>query len=505
MNTPKTNVIIIGGGPAGLTAAYQLSKKQIPAIVLEKDNLVGGISRTESYKGFLFDIGGHRFFTKVKAVENIWREVLSDDDFLSRERLSRIYFNRTFLPYPLRLSRSLFRVGWLNSITIPVSFLKSKAFPYPKEENLEQWVSNRFGKKLYEIFFKTYTEKVWGIPCHEISADWAAQRIKGLSLGSVLKNLTRKQSSRNKSEVIKTLIDRFDYPRQGPGMMWERMTELIKNLGGEVHKNSNVTQVFWDETGVKAVELEADGQQANLAGTDFISSMPIRELINKLSPAPPKEIIEAADNLRYRDFITVALVVNKREVFPDNWIYIHEPKVKLGRIQNFKNWSSEMVQDQSKTCLGLEYFCFEGDGLWQMSEAELIELGKRELVEIGLVEAKDVVDGKVLKVPKAYPIYDNDYKNALQIIRGFLGRLGNLQLVGRNGMHKYNNQDHSMLTAMLAVENICGAKHNLWQVNTEADYHEKTNGHSDNWEEMLGNISSTQPQVPQKITPEFSD
>lgn len=498
-------IIIIGGGPAGLTAAYQLSKAQIPAIVLEKDKLVGGLSRTESYRGFLFDIGGHRFFTKVEAVEEIWQEVLSDSDFPKRPRLSRIYFNRRFFPYPLQLSTSLLQVGFTNLLIIACSFLKAKMFPEKQEKNLEQWISNRFGKKLYKIFFKTYTEKVWGIPCTEISADWAAQRIKGLSVGEIVRSFVRKQSTRQKSEMVKTLINEFNYPRRGPGMMWEAMGELIEQFGGKVRKNSEVTKIIWNEKGVGGLETNWNGQIEIVEGTDFISSMPIRELVKKLSPAPPPDVLQAAEKLRYRDFLTVVLIVNKRDVFPDNWIYIHEPNVKLGRIQNFKNWSAEMVKNQSQTSLGLEYFCFEGDELWQMSETELINLAKRELSEIGLVEEKLIVEGTVLKVPNAYPIYDGEYKDNLLRIRGFLKKLGNLQLVGRNGMHKYNNQDHSMFTAMLAVENILGANYDLWAVNTEDEYQEETANFPERLREIRRQIALTQPPVPNRLSPEFNE
>jgi protoporphyrinogen oxidase len=499
-------IIIIGGGPAGLTAAYQLSKAQVPAIVLEKDNLLGGLSRTESYNGFLFDIGGHRFFTKVEAVEKIWREVLSEDDFPQRGRLSRIYFNRRFFPYPLRISASLFQVGLINLAIIPFSLLKAKMFPERNETNFEHWVSNRFGKKLYEIFFKTYTEKVWGMPGTEISADWAAQRIRGLSVGEIIKGFVRKQSGRQKREVVKTLINEFNYPRRGPGMMWEAMGELIEQSGGEVRKNSDVTKIIWDERGVCGVEITRRGKIEKVEGTDFISSMPIRELFKKLSPAPPPEVLKAAERLRYRDFLTIALVVNKPDVFPDNWIYVHEPEVKLGRIQNFKNWSPEMVKDQSQTCLGLEYFCFAGDALWEMPESELINLAKRELSQIGLVEERFVVDGKVLKIPNAYPVYDGEYKENLMKIRGFLNKIPNLQLVGRNGMHKYNNQDHSMLTAMLAVENILGASHDLWAINTEDEYQEeKAANLSEKLKEYGRQIAVTQPGIPNKLSPELNE
>ncbi len=463
-------VVIIGGGPAGLTAAYELSKAERPSVVLEKDTAAGGISRTATYKGYRFDIGGHRFFTKVRAVEEMWREVLTNGDFLRRQRLSRIYFNKRFFHYPLRPANALLGLGLWNSAMILASYLKAQLFPQRSEDTFEQWVSNRFGARLYRTFFKTYTEKVWGIPCNEISAEWAAQRIKGLSLLSALKNALLQQQSAHKSRVIKTLIDAFDYPRLGPGMMWETVVELVRARGHEVRFGAEVQKIFWSDDRVEAVETGANGR---VDGTHFISSMPLRELIQKLTPEAPAAVREAADGLRYRDFLTVALILNRRDVFPDNWIYIHDPEVKMGRIQNFKNWSPDMVPDANTTCLGLEYFCFEGDGLWTMADGELIELGKQELEKLGLARAADVVDGTVVRMPKAYPVYDADYSAHLEVVRRFLATFTNLQVVGRNGMHRYNNQDHSMLTAMLAVKNILGANFDLWTVNDDQEYHEE--------------------------------
>ena len=493
-NLNDKKVIIIGGGPAGLTAAYQLSKQDIPAIVLEKENKVGGISKTVKYKGFLFDLGGHRFFTKVKSVQKIWDEVLSDD-FLLRPRLSRIYFNKKFFSYPMKLSKEIFGIGLLNTFLIPISYCKSKVFPYKEEANFEQWVSNRFGKKLYEIFFKTYTEKVWGMKCNEISSDWAAQRIKGLSLTSLFNSLFRKKEN---GKVIKTLIEKFHYPRKGPGMMWEKMADMIMQQGNKVEINSNIEKIIWNKKeGVEAVEIYTEDSYKTVKGSDFISSMPIRELIKKLSPSPPPKVIEAAKKLRYRDFIIVSLILKKSEVFPDNWIYIHDPTVKLGRIQNFKNWSPEMVEKEELTCLGLEYFCFENDGLWNLSDEDLIKLGKKELGKIGLAKEIEITDGKVVRVPKAYPIYDDEYKEAVKTISDFINQLKNLQLVGRNGMHKYNNQDHSMLTSMLAVENILGANHDLWKINADEDYQEEEFV-SDDIKKLSSQLSSTQPMVPER-------
>lgn len=463
-------IIIIGAGPAGLTAAYQLSKMGKQSIILEKDCMVGGISRTVNYRGYFFDIGGHRFFTKIKAVNDMWKEVLSED-LLRRGRLSRIYYNNKFFYYPLRPFNALKGLGIWNSSMILISYLYSHIFPYEKEETFEQWVSNRFGRRLYNIFFKTYTEKVWGIPCGEIRAEWAAQRIKGLSLLSAVRNALIKQNRNSKGKtVIATLIDAFDYPKFGPGMMWQAVTNIIQNSGSQIRLGAEVETILWDRANrkVEALEIKINGRKELVQGTDFISSMPIKELIQRFKPPPPEDVINAASNLNYRDFLTVALIINKSELFPDNWIYIHDPGVRLGRVQNFKNWSPYMVPDPNKSCLGLEYFCFEGDDLWNMPDGDLIELGKKEMEKLGLIKATDVEDGKVVRMHKAYPAYDSKYREMLGIIRRFLNDVSNLQVVGRNGMHRYNNQDHSMLTAMLAVENIFGANHNLWNVNIDS-------------------------------------
>lgn len=470
-------VVIIGAGPAGLTAAYQLSKADVEAVVLERDGAVGGISRTVNYKDYYFDLGGHRFFTKIEAVERIWQEVLGAD-LLRRNRLSRIYYHGRFFYYPLRPWNAFIGLGPYKSVVIAASYLYAQVFPAKTEETFEQWVSNRFGRHLFNTFFKTYTEKVWGMPCSEIRADWAAQRIKGLSLVSVVKNalLRGNHGGGNKDRVIKTLIEQFNYPKLGPGMMWQAVAEKVVQNGSQVLLESELKKILWAEDAIRAVEYaQGAGPEEHrlLEGTDFISSISLRELVRMLEPAAPEEVIAAAKQLKYRDFMTIALVVNQPDLFPDNWIYIHDPEVRVGRIQNFKNWSPFMVPDSSRTCLGLEYFCFAGDELWNMPDHELIEIGKKELGKLGLASAADVEDGTVVRVPKAYPIYDSNYFAALQIIRQFLDRFINLQLVGRNGMHRYNNQDHSMLTAMLAAENVLGAKHDLWLVNDEQEYHEE--------------------------------
>jgi protoporphyrinogen oxidase len=467
-------VIIIGAGPAGLTAAYVLSKAGVSSIVLEKDQIVGGLARTVNYKGYYFDTGGHRFFTKVKSVKNIWKEVLGKD-LLHCNRLSRIYYKKKFFYYPLRPLNALLGLGLWNSILVLLSYLKSQLFPTQEEDTFEEWVSNRFGKRLFNIFFKTYTEKVWGISCNEISAEWAAQRVKGLSLMTALKNAILKDQNHypEKKEVVKTLIDKFDYPKFGPGMMWQKMVEIIHRTGSKVYLGNEVEGIRWSGKKVEALELKQNGQVELLYGSDFISSMPIRDALQKFKPQVPKEVLDAANDLKYRDFLTVALIIKKPMLFPDTWIYIHDPDVKVGRIQNFKNWSPFMVPDPNQTCLGLEYFCYEGDELWNLPDEELVELGKKELETLGLANKKNIEDGTVVRMPKAYPIYDMTYRRSLEVVRQFLKPLDNFQLVGRNGMHKYNNQDHSMLTALLSAENILGANHDLWAVNVEQEYHEE--------------------------------
>ncbi|MBV8819256.1 MAG: NAD(P)/FAD-dependent oxidoreductase, partial [Acidobacteriaceae bacterium] len=444
--------VIIGAGPAGLTAAYELSKHDVESVILEADSVVGGISRTAQYKGYLFDIGGHRFFTKVSLVDKMWREVLGDD-MISRPRLSRIHYRSQFFQYPLEPMDALLKLGIVETIRCVYSYFVAKLFPELPERNFEAWVSNRFGRRLFSIFFKSYTEKVWGIPCKEISADWAAQRIKGLSLPSLILNaLGLGNKPKDKDRVIKTLIRTFDYPRRGPGMMWSKTKDIVESRGSKVVFNAPVTKIRWEPG--RVCSLEAGGKI--YAGTHFVSSMPIRELLEALDPAPPPHILKAAGSFNYRDFLTVALVCKRKDLFPDNWIYVHDPLVKVGRIQNYNNWSPEMVPDPDTSCLGLEYFCFEGDGLWTSSDADLIELAKRELEHLGLAQQIDVVDGAVVRMPKAYPVYDSCYQQGLAAVREFLAMVPNLQLVGRNGMHRYNNQDHSMLTAMLAARNILG-------------------------------------------------
>jgi protoporphyrinogen oxidase len=465
---PK-NVVIIGGGPAGLTAAYELSRHGVPAVVLEADNIVGGIARTVNYKGYLFDIGGHRFFSKCEEANQIWQEVLQGK-FLERPRLSRIYYRKKFFYYPLKPKNALFGLGPVEAMRIVASYVWSRINPHREEENLEQWVSNRFGKRLYQIFFKTYTEKVWGVPCTEIRAEWAAQRIKGLSLTTAVRNALFAQ----KKPRVKTLIDKFHYPERGPGQMWETMTEMLRQRGYPVLMDRPVTRIEHDGTKVTALVTRGKHGEERFAGTHFISSMPIRELIGAMDPPAPPEVGMAASNLRYRDFLIVSLVINRPEVAPDNWIYVHDPAVKVGRLQNFKQWSPAMVPDPSKCCIGMEYFVFENDELWSSPDEKLIAMAKKEIAKLGLVKEEEVIDGTVVRMPKAYPMYDAGWHEQVLLIRNWIEKcLPNLQLVGRNGMHKYNNQDHSMMTALYAARNILGESHDLWAVNTDEEYHEE--------------------------------
>lgn len=463
-----SSVVVIGGGPAGLTAAYELTKFNRRPIVLEKRDKVGGLAATENYKGFSFDLGGHRFFTKVEEVSKLWREILPHD-FLRRPRLSRIFYRGRFFDYPLKPLNVLTGLGVFQSVLIALSYLRWQLFPYRREETFEQWVTNRFGKRLYQTFFKTYTEKVWGVPCSELRAEWAAQRIKDLSLKTVLLNMFVKPG-----RTIKSLIEEFHYPRLGPGMMWTAVKEEIERRGGVVRLNCDVVGIQRIGTRIDNVVVSCNGREELIPTPHLISSMPITELVKKLVPRPPAEVLRAAERLTYRDFLIVCLVVDQPDLFADNWIYVHDPDIRVARIQNFKNWSPDMVPDPAKTSLGLEYFCAEGDAMWTMPDADLLELGRREVERIGLARSADVQDGCVVRVPKAYPVYDSEYHDCLTTIRTFVDSLENVQTIGRNGLHRYNNQDHAMLTGMLAVRNlVLGQQNDLWSVNADRDYHEE--------------------------------
>jgi protoporphyrinogen oxidase len=470
-STDNQRCVIIGAGPAGLTAAHELLEQGQSAVVLEADQQVGGLSRTVDYKGFHFDIGGHRFFSKVEMVRDWWNRMLPDD-FLVRPRLSRIFYDQKFFDYPLKPLNALRSLGLIESIRIGVSFVTVKCFPYKEEHSFEQWVSNRFGRRLYEIFFKTYTEKVWGMPCSEIGADWAAQRIKNLDLLSVVRSAFLGNRGSD-GKLVSTLIEEFNYPRLGPGMMWERVTEMIREKGCPVEFGNRVERITHADGRTRSVTARTDEGLREVVGSEFISSMPILDLFESLHPSPPEEALQAARDLRYRDFLTVGLILDSSDPFPDNWIYIHSDSVRVGRIQNYKAWSPEMVPDPSRSCIGLEYFVQENDELWNMADEDLIALGARETASLGLIRVEDVIDGVVIRMPKAYPVYDRDYQKRLDVIRAYLEGLPNLQLIGRNGQHRYNNQDHSMVTAIYAARNIAGAEYDVWGVNVEEEYHEE--------------------------------
>jgi protoporphyrinogen oxidase len=512
--------VIIGAGPAGLTAAYELlTRSNIVPIVLEKSEYMGGLSRTVEHNGNRIDIGGHRFFSKSDRVMNWWLEHLPLEGstlkphkisyhrndrlvtgnapttdgqpcMLVRQRKSRIYFLRKFFAYPIQLTSDTLRnLGVKRVLRIGFSYLKTLLFPPKRVENLEQFFISRFGKELYLTFFKSYTEKVWGVPCEQISAEWGAQRIKGLSIKNTLlhlaKKLGRRSSDLRQKDTETSLIEQFLYPKLGPGQLWEVVADKVKALGGEILTRQEVTSIHTDKGRITAVSVRGpDGLERQVTGNYFFSTMPIKELVNELQAAVPAHVREVSSNLQYRDFITVGLLVKKLSVkdrenptgrIQDNWIYIQEPDVLAGRLQIFNNWSPYMVKDPDTVWIGVEYFCYETDSMWNLPDSEMASLAGRELERIGIIESQDVTDFKVIRMPKTYPAYFGVY-NRFEEVRSYLDAFPNLFLVGRNGMHKYNNQDHSMLTAMTAVDNIIEGrtdKSNIWAVNTEMDYHEE--------------------------------
>ncbi|MDJ0978357.1 MAG: NAD(P)/FAD-dependent oxidoreductase [Erythrobacter sp.] len=486
-NTPRPGILdvdvaIIGAGPAGLTAGYLLTKQGKSVAIIEKDaTYVGGISRTVEHQGYRFDIGGHRFFSKSQQVVDLWNEILPDD-FIQRPRMSRIYYEGKFYSYPLRAFEALSNLGILRSTACMASYLRYKLFPIKDVKSFEDWTTNQFGKKLYSIFFKTYTEKVWGMPCDEMSADWAAQRIKGLSLwGAVTDGLKRSlglNKKPNDGQAVKTLLETFRYPRLGPGMMWDAARDKILATGkGTVlmgHALDRLAAIGPNDEGYNwSMTAKGANGTVQIRAKDAISSAPMRELAKRIHPLPQSSL--EASKLRYRDFLTVALMVKSEDLFPDNWIYIHDERVQVGRVQNFRSWSPEMVPDEDMACVGLEYFCFEGDGLWSSSDEELVAQATREMEILGLCDPGQVVKGAVVRQEKAYPVYDDDYEANVQAMRAELEeKHPSLHLVGRNGMHRYNNQDHAMMTAMLTVENILAGKrvYDTWCVNEDAEYHE---------------------------------
>jgi protoporphyrinogen oxidase len=463
--TPEHPVAVLGAGPAGLTAGYLLAKGGHPVVVLESTDQVGGIARTEVREGYRFDLGGHRFFTKSREVNDLWHEVLGEE-FLERPRQSRIYWNHKFLDYPLQGMDVVRKLGPVDLTKAVLSYLWAAVKPKGREDTFEEWVCNRFGRWLFNQYFKSYTEKVWGVSTSEIRAEWAAQRIKGLSFVAA----ARSAFFGNRGNKITSLISKFNYPRYGPGQMWERMRDEIEAQGGEVRLNAPVTRLRFD--GDRVAEVVAGGE--TLAPSYVISSLPLRTTIGITEPDAPVDVRDAARGLRYRDFLTVALVIKDEQMFPDNWIYIHDPAVRVGRIQNFRSWSPWMVPNDTDASIGMEYFCFEGDEVWSMADEDLVDMATRELQDLGLARAEHVKMGFVVRVHKAYPMYDAQYPERVAAIRAWLDDVPNLIQVGRNGLHRYNNSDHSMLTAMRAVENILsGAAHDIWAVNAESVYHEE--------------------------------
>jgi protoporphyrinogen oxidase len=473
MNSDSPQIVIIGAGPAGLTAAFQLHKHGVASTVLEADSVVGGISRTAQRDGWRFDIGGHRFFTKVGQVEDLWHEILPDSDFLIRPRKSRIFYRGVYIDYPVRAFNALKNLGPAEAARCTLSYLAARIRPPKDQTNYEGWLVARFGWRLYRALFKTYTEKLWGVPVSEMPADWAAQRVKGLTLGNAIVNAVLPR--RNQKDIT-SLIEEFQYPKYGPGMMWETCRDKITEQGSRVVMQATVTRVR--HAGGKATSVVAthpDGSRSEYPCTDIISSMPISDLLQAMDPPVPPQVQAAAADLRYRDYMIVALAMPQELIgFTDNWLYIHDPGVRTMRIQNFGSWSPYMVKKGWNT-LGLEYTVWEGDQEWNADDHWLIERAKGELEQLGLCQAGEIQAGYVVRQAKAYPLYDERYKANVDILRSWLAdHATNVHPVGRNGMFRYNNQDHSMLTAMLTVDNITtGAVHDVWEVNVEQEYHEQ--------------------------------
>jgi protoporphyrinogen oxidase len=458
---------ILGGGPAGLTAAHVFARRRRAATVFEADGTVGGIAKTIEFKGYRFDLGGHRFFTKLQPIERLWEEMLGEE-FLERPRLSRIYYHGKYFSYPITAKDVVARLGLVESARCALSYLWASRRPKGEAQTFEEWVTARFGQRLYDVFFRSYTQKVWGIPGTEIRALWAAQRIKNFSLGKAILSLLGLQR-----DHVTTLIEKFRYPRLGPGQMWEKFARSCEEQGIPILLKQRCMTLRHSNGRIESVVMRSNGDLTEHAVDSVLSSIPLSELVLNLEPAAPDEVQAAARRLRYRDLVLVALMTTQSDAFPDNWIYLHDPETRAGRVQNYGAWSDAMVRP-GMTCLGVEYFCFEGDDLWSMPDEDAVELAKTELGRIGLIDPHQVVDGVKVLVPKAYPMYDSGYEEAVATIRAYLQTFQNLQTCGRNGLHRYNNQDHSMWTAILATLNILdGAEHDVWSVNTEAEYLEE--------------------------------
>ena len=512
----EKKAIIIGAGPAGLTSAYELvTRTNIKPIILERSFEIGGISRTVVHNGNRMDIGGHRFFSKSELVMNWWQHILpvqgfpakdelvdfktpndqgpdpeiTDRVMLIRKRVSRIFFLRKFFDYPISINwKTMSSLGLVKLFKIGWTYFYVRLFPIKHENSLEDFFINRFGKERYETFFKDYTEKVWGVPCSKISSEWGAQRIKGLSITKAIRHAIRslfikpRDIAQEKTET--SLIEQFMYPKLGPGHLWETVAKIVENKGGQLIYGANVNGFEINDSSITTIQYLDIKTNASkqLSGDYVFSSMPVKHLIRGFKKQAPEVVHKTAEGLQYRDFITVGLLLEKLQlhtvegkIISDNWIYIQENDVKLGRLQIFNNWSPYLVKDENNVWLGLEYFCNKGDELWNMSEEAYIEFGKSELYKLDIIDKNDVLDATMIRVPKAYPAYFGTYKD-FNKIREFTDRISNLFLIGRNGMHKYNNQDHSMLTAIAAVNNIISnnaSKENIWSINVEKDYHEE--------------------------------
>jgi protoporphyrinogen oxidase len=468
---PETQLgtAVLGAGPAGLTAAHVLTLRDRPGAVVEADGTVGGIAKTVEFEGYRFDLGGHRFYTKLPEIQRLWEELLGDE-LLRRRRLSRIFYRGHFFNYPLQAADVFRGLGIVESARCAVSYVRSRRrLRRVEPRSFEDWVVSRFGRRIYEDFFESYTEKVWGIPGSEIQAEWAAQRIQNFSLAQALLGVLRVRRGH-----APTLIEEFQYPRLGPGQLWEELARRVEARGFPVHLNRRCVAIRHDAGAVESIVLrDSDGVESEHSVDAVLSSMPLSELVLSLEPAAPPEVVAAARRLRYRELCVVALMTDDPEPFPDNWIYLHDPETRAGRVQNFGAWSRAMVRPGT-TCLGVEYFCFRGDEIWEMPDEDAVELATGELARIGLVDPKRIKNGVKVRVPRAYPVYDESYREAVATIRGYLEHFGNLETFGRNGLHRYNNQDHSMWTAILATLNLTdGAEHDVWSVNTRGEYLER--------------------------------
>lgn len=466
------SVVVVGGGPAGLGAGYELVQSDVPVLVLEGGEQVGGICRTLEGDGYYVDIGGHRFITKIDEVLSTWKSLLGDD-LLVRERMTRIFFRNELMPYPLELGPTFRTLGMADSALALLSYVHARLRPLP-EDSFENWVTNHFGRRVYQHFFKTYTEKVWGTPCTELSADWAAQRIRALSLWEAIKDAFRGALQPDvERDADEALLHQFYYPRLGPGIMFDRYAEEIEAAGSEVRTQHQVVRVIHQDGRVREVISTGPGGEQSHEGESFLSSMPLAELPKMMDPAPPEEVLEAANRLRHRSFLTAALLLDEPSSFPDTWIYVHSPDVLMGRVQNYLNWSPHMVEGEGRCCIAAEYFAWQGDDLWERSDEELSELAREELGQVGLIDPEKMLDSTVARIPYAYPIYDSDYGDHIGTIRNWLEGLENLQSIGRSGQHRYINMDFAVMTGIEAARNILGADHDTWRIGTEDEYLEE--------------------------------